>query len=58
MITCHAVVSAGDTAKHGYKINFATAVNICRTYLKEGGDENEIMLLIQRHLTPIRHDRK
>lgn len=58
MVTCHAVVSTRDTAKHGYKINFATAVNICRTYLREGGDENEIMLLIQRHLTPIRYDRK
>lgn len=58
MATCHAVVSTKDMVKHSYKINFATAVNICRAYLKEGGDENEIMLLIQRHLTPIRHDRK
>ena len=58
MAVCHAVVSTKDTAKHSYKINFATAVNICRAYLKEGGDENEIMLLIQRHLTPIRHGRK
>lgn len=58
MATGHAVVSTKDTVKHSYKINFATAVNICRAYLKEGGDENEIMLLIQRHLTPVRHDRK
>ena len=58
MATGHAVVSTKDTAKHSYKINFATAVNICRAYLKEGGDENEIMLLIQRHLTPVRNDRK
>ena len=58
MATDHAVVSTKDTVKHSYKINFATAVNICRAYLKEGGDENEIMLLIQCHLTPVRHDRK
>jgi len=38
-------------------INFATAVNICRAYLRNGGDENEMMLLIQRHLIPVRFDR-
>lgn len=58
MITNHAVVTTKKTTKHLYKINFATAVNICRAYLKDGGDENERMLLIQRHLTPIRSDRK
>lgn len=58
MATNHAVVITKESTKHTYKINFATAVNICRTYLKSGGDENEKMLLIQRHLTPIRPDRK
>jgi len=58
LATKHAVVITRENAKHAYKINFATAVNICRTYLKSGGDENEMMLLIQRHLTPIRTDRK
>ena len=58
MAVCHAVVSTKDAAKHVYKINFATAVNICRAYLKDGGDETEMMLLIQRHLTPVRADRK
>ncbi len=58
LITSHAVVETRENTIHTYKINFATTVNICRAYLKHGGDENEIMLLIQRHLTPIRPDRK
>ncbi|MDO4650241.1 MAG: IS4 family transposase [Eubacteriales bacterium] len=58
VVTAHAVINHSNETKHAYKINFATAVNICRAYLKSGGDENEIMLLIQRHLTPIRNDRK
>lgn len=33
-------------------------VNICRAYLKHGGDETETMLLIQRYLTPVRYNRK
>lgn len=58
LATNHAVVVTKKKTKHTYKINFATAVNICRAYLKSGGDENEMMLLIQKHLTPIRPDRK
>lgn len=58
LTTSHAVVSTRENTKHTYKINFATAVNVCRTYLKSGGDETEMMRLIQRHLTPIRTDRK
>ena len=57
-VTAQAVVRTRDNTKHIYKINFATAVNICRAYLKNGGDETEIMLLIQRHLTPVRSNRK
>lgn len=57
LVTNHAVVITRANTKHTYKINFATAVNVCRSYLKAGGDENEMMLLIQRHLTPIRPDR-
>lgn len=56
--TNHAAVRTAKNTKHAYKINFATAVNICRSYLKDGGDEAEIMLLIQRHLTPVRPGRK
>ena len=58
LVTAHAVVKTGENIKHIYKINFATAVNICRAYLKHGGDEAETMLLIQRYLTPIRDNRK
>lgn len=58
LVTAHAVVKTKEDTKHVYKINFATAVNICRSYLKNGGDEIEIMRLIQRHLTPIRANHK
>jgi len=58
LVTSHAVVKTRENTKHVYKINFATAVNICRAYLKHGSDEKEIMLLIQKHLTPVRLDRK
>ena len=58
LVTSHAVIQTAENVKHVYKINFATAVKICRAYLKNGGDETEIMLLIQRHLTPVRSNRK
>jgi len=58
LVTNHAVVVTRENTRHTYKINFATAVNICRDYLKNGGDETEKINLIQRHLTPIRRERK
>ena len=57
-VTAQAVVRTRDNTKHIYKINFATAVNICRAYLKHSSDEIETMLLIQKHLTPVRSNRK
>lgn len=58
LVTAHAVIKTSGKTKHVYKINFATAVNICRAYLKHGGNETEVMLLIQRYLTPVRYNRK
>ena len=58
LATAHAVVKTRENTKHVYQINFATAVNICRAYLKHGSDEAETMLLIQKHLTPVRPGRK
>ena len=58
LVTSHAVVKTSKNTKHVYKINFATAVNICRAYLKHGGDETETMLFIQKYLTPVRYNRK
>lgn len=58
-----AATHAADTkpknpgTKHVYRINFATTVNICRAYLRHGGDETDYMQLIQKHLTPIRANR-
>ena len=57
MVTSHAVVCTRKKTKYSYRINFATAVNICKAYLRSGGDEKEVMQLIQRHLTSIRNDR-
>ena len=57
-VTAQAVVRTRDNTKHIYKINFATAVNICRAYLKHSSDEIETMLLIQKPLTPVRSNRK
>ena len=36
----------------------SNGVNICRAYLKHDGNETESMLLIQKHLTPVRYNRK
>ena len=58
LVVNHAVVKTRGKTKHSYKINFATAVNICKEYLKHGGGEDEKMRLVQKHLTPIRPDRK
>lgn len=58
LVTAHAAVPNNEAEKHRKQINFATTVNICRAYMKNGGDEDELMLLIQKHLTPIRENRK
>ena len=58
LVTQHVAVVTSKSTKHDYRINFTTAVNICRAYLKDGGDEMELTALIQRHLTPIRRDRR
>ena len=58
LVTSHAVVKTSKNTKHIYKINFAIIVNICRAYLKHGGNETETMLLIQKYLTPVRYNRK
>ena len=57
LVTSHAVVKTSKNTKHIYKINFAITVNICRAYLKHGGNETETMLLIQKYLTPVRYNR-
>lgn len=56
MAATHAAATKpkNSNTKHVYKINFATAVNICRAYLRHGGDETDYMRLIQKHLTPVR----
>ena len=40
------------------ELKYTITVNICRAYLKHGGNETETMLLIQKYLTPVRYNRK
>ena len=56
-VTNHAEIETGEDAMHEYQINFSAGANVCREYLKNGGDEAEMMRVIQRHLTPIRNNR-
>ena len=44
--------------KYRIKINFATTVNICRSYIRQGGDEIELLLLIRKHMSYIKCDAK
>lgn len=53
-----ATLEVPDGRKHTYKINFATAVNICRAFLKDPKKAAERLSLIQHYLTPIRDGRK
>lgn len=62
MVTGHVAESLDETessdGKYRYKINFATAVNICRAYLKSGGDEIQSLQLIKNHINYIKCDVK
>lgn len=44
--------------KYRLKVNFATTVNICRSYIRQGGDENELLLLICKHMSYIKRNAK
>lgn len=49
--------SSNHKRKHGQKINFAIAAQICKSVLRRGDGETNISRLISRFLTPIRPDR-
>ena len=46
LVIAHDTIKTAENIKHVYKTNFATTVNICRAYLKNGGGKTKIMLLI------------
>ena len=50
--------SPNHKRKHGQKINFAIAAQICKSVLRRGDGETDISRLISRFLTPIRPDRR
>ena len=62
MINTHAarylVRRKSPNGKYRFKIDFATTVNICRSYLKHGGDEIELLLLINKHVSWIKCNAK
>lgn len=46
--------------KHGYKVNFSSAVHICRSFLRPAAEERTINVaaLFQKELMPVRNDRQ
>lgn len=55
----HTVIKKRGT-KHDYKINFSSAVHICRSFLRPAAEERPINVtaLLQKELVPIRNGRK
>lgn len=58
-IVNHTVIEKGET-KYEYKINFSSAVHICRSFLRPAAEERPInvTVLLQRELIPIRNERQ
>lgn len=50
------VITKNET-EYSYQINFTTAVNICKAFIRTGDGESEKILLLQKHLIPIRQNR-
>lgn len=55
----HTVIEKRET-KHNYKINFSSAVHICRSFLRPAAEERPIHVtaLLQKELIPIRNERQ
>lgn len=55
----HTVIEKKQT-KHDYKINFSSAVHICRSFLRPAAEERPIHVtaLLQKELIPIRNERQ
>lgn len=57
-ITHHTIVARKSYAKYDIQINFATATNICKAFLRRcDDDEMNVCRLIGRFLCPVRPDR-
>ncbi len=55
----HTVIEKKQT-RHDYKINFSSAVHICRSFLRPAAEERPIHVtaLLQKELIPIRNERQ
>lgn len=55
----HTVIEKKQT-RHDYKINFSSAVHICRSFLRPAAEERPINVtaLLQKELIPIRNERQ
>lgn len=58
-LVSHTVIEKKQT-KHDYKINFSSAVHICRFFLCPAAEERPIHVtaLLQKELIPIRNERQ
>lgn len=56
----HTVIKTSKNTKHVYKVNFSTAVHICRIFLRltTKKDSIDVMVLLSRELIPIREERQ
>lgn len=56
----HTVIKNTKTTKHVYKVNFSTAVHVCRIFLRltTEKDSIDVMTLLSRELIPIREERQ
>ena len=54
LITSHVVVKQ-KSRKHLYKINFASAVHICRNFFLKNISPSDVEALLLMHLLPVRH---
>lgn len=56
----HTVIKNTKTTKHVYKVNFSTAVHVCRIFLRLTTEKDliDVMALLSRELIPIREERQ
>lgn len=59
MITLNVVIKQDNNKKHTYKVNFTTAITICKRFLKCCKDKHppNVEALIGKYILPVREAR-